>query len=138
MSWNPEWGRQLIAVDLDGTLIDSRHWPMLGPLKPGAKKYCLQLLRDYDIVVFTARINISDLDGNKRTPEEVLEEIAGIRQLLDQNGLHDIGIHTAAGKPSAQVFIDDRAVVFDGSWRRAFHQTRERLGVKREIKRGAR
>lgn len=120
--------RPLIAIDLDGTLIEARHWPNLGPLKPGAKKYVSQLLRDNDVVVFTARINDHDLDGNHRSWEDVDNEIAGIRKLLDDNDLKDVSIHTEAGKPSALVFIDDRAIHFDGSWRRAYHTCRTRLG----------
>lgn len=120
--------RPLIAIDLDGTLIEARHWPSLGPLKPGAAKYVRMLLRDNDVVIFTARINNIDLDGNKRTDQEVTLEIIGIRNLLNDNGLEDVTIHVAAGKPSALVFIDDRAVEFDGSWRRAFHKTRSKLG----------
>lgn len=120
--------RPLVAIDLDGTLIEARHWPKLGPLKPGAVKYVKMLLRDNDVVVFTARINKTTLEGSTRSDQEVTMEIIGIRNLLDSSGLEDVTIHVAAGKPSALVFIDDRAVEFDGSWRRAYHKTRTKLG----------
>lgn len=120
--------RPLIAIDLDGTLIEARHWPKLGPLKPGAVKYVKMLLRDNDVTIFTARINKMDLDGYRRDEQDVINEIIGIRALLDSNGLEDVDIHIEEGKPSALVFIDDRAVEFDGSWRRAYHKTRTKLG----------
>lgn len=122
--------RPLVAVDLDGTLIEARHWPKLGPLKPGAVKYVKMLLRDNDVVVFTARINQRDLNGVLREQHEVDNEIFGIRMLLDISGLEDVSIHTTKGKPSALVFIDDRAVEFDGSWRRAYHKTISKLGQR--------
>lgn len=120
--------RPLIAIDLDGTLIEARHWPKLGPLKRGAAKHVKLLLVDNDVVVFTARINKIDLDGNERADWEVNNEIFGIRMLLDESGLEEVSIYVEPGKPSAAVFIDDRAVPFDGSWRRAYQRTRNKLG----------
>lgn len=122
--------RPLIAIDLDGTLIEQRWWPQLGPLKPGAVKYVTMLLRDNDVTIFTARINKLDLDGKRRSQEEVDQEIQNIRELLDSNGLQEVEIHVTKGKPSALLFIDDRAICFDGSWRRAYHEAVKRLGQR--------
>ncbi len=41
-----------------------------------------------------------------------------IRDLLDSEGLQDVEIITEVDKPPAVWYIDDKAIHFDGSWRK--------------------
>lgn len=128
--------RPLIAIDLDGTLLEDGHWPILGPLKPGAYKYNKMLLRDNDLIIYTARLNQYDMEHRLRSNTEMARELNSIRTLLNDNDLDKIRIWTGQDcKPSANAFIDDRNVEFTDSWRRAYHKTRVKLGQDTNIRR---
>lgn len=122
------YNRPLIAIDFDGTLVKNA-WPAMGDMNPGAVRYVQMLMRDNDCIIYSARLNNHDIYGKLRTKEEVYKETKAMRQYLDTMGLQDLKIWAGEDtKPSALIFIDDRAIHFDGSWRRVFHETRKRLG----------
>lgn len=122
--------KPLIAVDFDGTLVKNK-WPSFGDFNPGAVKYITMLLRDNDVIIWSARLNNHDLYGKLRTKEEVTRECEKVRTMLDLAGLHEVKIWSGEDcKPSAMLFIDDRAICYDGSWRRVYHEAVKRLGQR--------
>lgn len=111
---------QTVAVDLDGTLIDAA-WPAIGGFRPGAIEAMHKLHEaGAHLVVWTARTNPIDPWGTPRGSNIVFEEIQAVRRLLDDAGLTFVAIHDhRLGKPSAAVYIDDRAERYGGlstSW----------------------
>ena len=97
---NPD--RPLACVDLNGVLDaytgwkHADHWD---PPRPGARAF-LEALRGkgFDIVVFTTR------------------HPTGVRQWLRTHGLYDLVGAVTRRKPPAHVFIDDRAIRFNGDF----------------------
>lgn len=90
-----------IAVDLDGTLVEYHGWQ--GPehigeiIMPMFLRVVNWLARDYEVVIFTARIH------NDPVAEKYL------RRWLDAHGLREVGI-TNIKTPDITEFWDDRAV----------------------------
>jgi hypothetical protein len=100
--------RPLVCVDLNGVLDaytgwkDPDHWD---PPRAGARAF-LQALHahGFDIVVFTTR------------------HPAGVRRWLREHHLHDLVGAVTRKKPPAHVFIDDRAICFQGDFDQALKQ----------------
>jgi len=100
-----------VAIDLDGTILESHHnlgHDYYGKPLPGVHD-ALQRIRDAGnkIVIFTTR-----------------KDNANLRNHLDKHkipydAINDtpwIGHAPTSAKPMAQVYIDDRMVRFDGDW----------------------
>jgi hypothetical protein len=51
-----------------------------------------------------------------RDPVDVVYAIQEIRDMLDEAGLHKVEIWTKPWKPSADYYVDNKAVRFDGDW----------------------
>jgi hypothetical protein len=74
--------------------------------------------------ILSSRLNpyqfgFDGVEGHLRPDDEVREDIAIMRGMLDRAGLHDVVIHTTHGKPTGTYYIDDRAVHFAeklGGW----------------------
>jgi len=92
-----------ICIDLDGVIADySKGWQgdeYFGDPIPGAKE-ALQKIKDkgFNIVIWTARKK-KDL----------------VKQYLNLNEIPFNSI-SENGKPPAKVYIDDRAILFEGNW----------------------
>ena len=89
-----------VAVDWDGTLVDDRQeW------LPGALDALRRLVRaGYTVIVFSCRAG---------WPEGLQE----IRGKLEADRLQRwVFVAEGAVKPSADVYVDDRAVRFEGDW----------------------
>lgn len=115
-------GKQLIAVDWDGTCVE-QVWPAEGDWLPGSVKALKRLLKKYDVMIYTTRIVGVTYDdwAESVSDDHVKREIAYIRRMLDDAGLQNVGIFESypgntPGKLSAIAYIDDRAVPFNGSW----------------------
>lgn len=127
--------RHIVAVDLDGTLIDSA-WPAMGGWKRDAVWAMKEFLsRGYPVIVFTIRISPYWLDGTRRDPEEAERDTQQVRALLDDAGLHGVSIWTKEGKPPYSILIDDKAVTFptpgsSHSWRRIVEKVLVKLGAE--------
>ena len=97
-----------IGVDLDGTLAEYKGYQganHIGPLLPGARDWLEALVQDgHKVLIFTARGN--DPDGLKATREWIVRE--GIAHLIT-----DI---TGSKLYLFDLFVDDRAVRFEGSY----------------------
>lgn len=112
--------RRTAAVDWDGTCVEDA-WPAQGDWLPGAIPVLHELARSgWRILIHTCRIAPVEPDGfTERRPGQVMEEINGIREKLDEAGLTMVEIHTKPWKPSADVYIDNKAVRYAGrphSW----------------------
>lgn len=124
--------RHTICLDWDGTLVPSA-WPER-PIEwmPGAVEAVKDMLSYAHVVVFSARTRREDpATGEKLHPDDVQEEIDYIRRMLDREGLTAVGIWTRHGKPTASVYVDDKAERYNGrahSWIKMRRKLRTRLG----------
>lgn len=128
--------RHIIAIDLDGTLIENA-WPAMGDWKPGAIEAVKRFQQEgYAVVVFTVRISPYWLDGTRRSEEAVAEAIQEVRDKLDSAGLASVTIWTKEGKPPFSVLIDDKAERYNPSaraWRRLTEKVLLRLGAENPL-----
>lgn len=91
----------IVALDWDDTLVDVRTQEWL----PDALDALKRLLRDgHTVIVHTCRANWP-------------EGLASVETKLAQAGVAGATVWTEPGKPHADVYVDDRAVRFDGDWR---------------------
>lgn len=123
----------MIAVDWDGTCVKNV-WPKQGDWLPGAKKALKELLKTYQVYIWSVRIvGVSYQDWNVTIPRpQVLGEISYIRRMLDEAGLEEVKIFESypgmhPGKISAVAYIDDKALRFEGNWPRTLRQLK-RIG----------
>lgn len=107
------------AVDLDGTILNSPaqfpddpyEMPEFGEVKPGAREALGELMSlGWRISIYTARF------GDESWPEDVLQSNA---ELL-ANYLKSVEVPFSdiwlGRKPRCDVFVDDKAVRFEGDW----------------------
>jgi hypothetical protein len=110
----------VVALDLDGTLIESR-WPGMGEWFPGAKEAVHTLLNaGHSCYIFSARTSSAWPDKSERTPAQVYLAISSVRTLLDDAGLYEVSIWDGVGKPFWDLLVDDKALYHPGgprSWR---------------------
>ena len=100
--------RKTIAVDFDGVLhlytkkigLDEQHM-VLDPPVDGAVEWCWEMIKHYDLVVFTCR-HVSE-GGLEATVE-----------WLKQWGFPWEQMPVTGTKPVAQIYIDDRGYHFTG------------------------
>lgn len=110
----------LVAVDWDGTLVE-QVWPAEGDWLPGAQQF-LHMLQyyGYHVVIYSTRVAPYSYEDWLRPVEdsEVNDQVQYIRRMLDDAGFSDIPIHVGdpAGKLSAEVYVDDKAVQFFGDF----------------------
>lgn len=105
------WGRRTVAVDFDG-VIHSYISPWQGaniipdPPLPGAIEWLSKLVLDFNVVIFSARCN--DDAGIHAMQQWFIRW--GLRPEVHEQITYE------PGKPSAWVFIDDRAIQFTGNF----------------------
>ena len=111
-----------VAVDLDGTILESVPWPEdydptsgvqppLGQPIPGSVDVLVELARlGWRISIYTARF------GDETLPPETVQAWAKeIAEHLQSNGVPFSDIWVGR-KPRADYFVDDKAIQFDGDW----------------------
>ena len=100
--------RSIVCVDLDGVLNQFDGWrgaDYFHPPRPGAREFLARLNElGYDVVVFTVRWkpHVEEWLARHRLAEFV-------REVTDK-------------KPAAHVYVDDRAVCFQGDFHAALEQ----------------
>lgn len=104
--------RRTVAVDLDGVLASYDGWKGLDTIGhpiPGAQDFVRRLLGFADVVVFTTRCN-ADFSRPAGETRETLA--ARVRRWLEIHRFPaEATVYTGAGKPAANAYVDDRAVV---------------------------
>lgn len=120
-----------ICVDLDDTLLEKvpgEPDPTTGeegeeqdtPTE-GAIEAMQQLVEEgHRITVFTARFNAMPASEKQRVKEE-------IEATLMEYGFPEMEVWTGTFKPSADIFIDNNAVTYDGDWGLALAQAQQML-----------
>lgn len=107
--------RKHIALDYDGTIVGNA-WPDHGAPEPNAAAVIKRLMEKYDVTIFTARIAPFDMDGNPRKGKQVATELRDIHNKLKRMGLGYLEIHQMPWKIGADVYVDDKAVRYQGDW----------------------
>lgn len=113
------------AVDMDNTILsrpDDRNYDTFGDPLPGAVD-ALKKLKDmgWRISIYTAR-----MDGLE---DDEAEHLANrIEKVMDQAGIpyDDVWV---GRKPRADIFIDDKAIEFDGSWEDTVADVMKRFAI---------
>lgn len=125
----PATRRPTLAVDFDG-VIHAYTSPWTSPLDvhdppvPGALDWLrARLAGGWTVVIHTARL-VNGLASERCSVPEiaVAPRVEAIRSWLAAHGGADLASHpavfywTEGGKPHADVYLDDRALRFDGRW----------------------
>lgn len=113
----------IIAVDFDGVLHDyTKGWcggKIYGDPVPGAREAMRELLRDgHQVWVFTARAFSGYVDGDRLVPGDA----PGIRKWLKYHKIPYTSVFIGHGKLAADLYIDDRAIKFEGDWAQTLSQ----------------
>jgi hypothetical protein len=111
-----------ICLDLDDTLLEKD--PMSGEYTQpteGAIEAVQTLAEEgHKLTVFTARFNPMPTEKRNELKQE-------IEQMLQQLGFPELEVWTGMNKPSADIFIDNNAVTYDGDWGLVLAQTQQML-----------
>ena len=104
---------KIAIIDFDGTLCKFE-FPKVGKVEPNVKK-ALELLKAKG---YTIKIHSCRTATYWDSPVERGEHIHAILEFLEQNEIpYDELICSAQqDKPIADVYIDDRAVRYEGNW----------------------
>lgn len=105
-------GRPVACIDFDGVLNDYTGWKGVGKFErpvPGAPEGMAYLKqKGWILIVYTTRCEKEDI-------KKWLDRWGIVFDYI--NEVHDPPSNvTNPGKPTADVYIDDRALRFDGSW----------------------
>lgn len=109
-----------IAVDFDGTICDHA-FPHIGKIKSGVKE-ALTIFKElgYLICIWSCRTCHYHYDifgGNETIPTLERERVVEMIQFLKDNEIpYDFIDDGSKGKPSADFYIDDKAIRYQNNW----------------------
>lgn len=117
-----------IMIDLDGVLHKYSEGFKDGTLYDSAfegAKESLKKLKDsgYKIIIFTSRLSSSSNGEDKIKIQKIR-----IMKWLKKNGIEVDGI--TSEKLPAEIYIDDRAIHFNGNWDDTMNEIKLRLGME--------
>ncbi len=102
--------RPIVCVDLDGVLNQYDGWKgaeFFHPPRPGAREFLERLnALGFRVVVFTVRWG------------------PHVREWLDRHALSELVDEVTDKKPPAHVYIDDRAICFNGDYDSVLNEVR--------------
>ena len=108
-----------LCIDLDDTLLQRQQDPMTGQADPnsepsipteGAVETMTQLAGEgHRLTVFTARFAPMPDSERQRMKEQIEQELQSL-------GFPPMEVWTGTTKPTADVFIDDKAITYDNDW----------------------
>lgn len=109
-----------IAVDFDGTLCEQQ-FPGIGNPRDGAREALAAFRRmGYKVVIWSCRACHWDYDVYGGDPSQPVLERQVVKDMvawLDEQGIEYDEIDDGSkGKPSAEYYIDDKAIHFDDNW----------------------
>lgn len=113
------------AVDLDNTLVSKEMDPLTGqevstPIE-GAVEAMTQLMEEGNrVTVYTSRFAPMPESKRNKMKESIQAELAGF-------GFPELEVWAGTTKPSADIFIGDNHVTFDGDWGLALAQSQTML-----------
>lgn len=112
--------KKIACIDLDGTLAHFEEWKgekHFGNPIAGASEALKQLRKEnWLLIIFTTRTNkeyIKDFLNNNDIPFDHINENPNQPE------------NTIGGKPYADVYIDDRAIQFNGDWKKTVLDMKE-------------
>lgn len=109
--------KKIVCVDLDGTLAHYEEWKgeqHFGNAIKGAKEALLKLKKNnWLIIIYTTR-------GNENLIKDYLDKNDLVFDYINKNPYQPH--NTNEGKPIADVYIDDRAIQFNGDWSNAIYE----------------
>jgi len=117
--------KRIICIDLDGVLLSFRSgWlrdDVYGKVLPGAKEGLAKLVGDnWHVIVYTCR-------KNRKKIEEVLRGY-GILKGIHYHAINrrkNSYLNAYKGKIGADVYVDDRAICFEGSWEKTYERIKQ-------------
>lgn len=113
-----------IAIDFDGVIHDfSNGWhdgTCYGKPLPGSLQAIRDLSKDFNIIIFTAKVKPSRPLVNGKTGTELVTE------WLDQYGILEHVTEITCEKPRAQIYIDDKGYHFQ-NWEDTLTALKKRL-----------
>lgn len=109
-----------LAIDYDDTLVQNMGDGQELPL-PGAVEAMNQFAAEgHRLTIFTSRFAPMPDSERQRLKEQIEGDLASF-------GFPPMEVWTGTTKPAADVFIDDKAVTFDGDWPLAMTQAQYML-----------
>jgi len=113
-----------VAIDFDGVIHDfSKGWhdgTCYGKPLPGSLQAVRDLSKDFNIIIFTAKVKPSRPLVNGKTGTEL------VREWLDHHGILDCVDEITCEKPRAQIYIDDKGYYFQ-NWEDTLSDVRKIL-----------
>lgn len=101
--------RLTLAVDFDDTISVNNQWPKAGPPIKGVRDALTRLIPNYEIVIYTCRLNLNTENRSFHVTE--------IEQFMEKHQLPydriDMGLE---GKIHADFYVDNRAIAFENNW----------------------
>ncbi len=117
---NTQTEQKILAVDFDGTIVHYEAWMgrgQFGQVVKGASEFIAKLKDEgWTIIIHTCRPEV------KEVREFLIEEGISFDHVNYSPKNEELGL--SPHKVAASVYLDDRAVCFNGNWKKAYKQVK--------------